>query len=298
MKIGYIILLIFWVGGAYFLWKKSKEYAEKEKNLQILQKEVHEIERNKIKNEEIEKIKKEAHDYFSQYRQLELDKINLELENEKIDKVKDLDAFAADVVREWHILKDIVENSEKEKQMTLQELEALKEQREQIVQALKREEELRQNREFHSINLSREDKEDIEFLYQLSSKIHKATLINKLIWSEYVMRPYNEMADRVLGKEKQCGIYKITDSISGRSYIGQSSDIRTRWANHLKTALGVGGGAARTRFHDALDEIGIENFTFEVLENCSKDKLNEREKYYINFYETTDFGWNSTKGNG
>ena len=112
------------------------------------------------------------------------------------------------------------------------------------------------------------------------------------------MRPYSEMADRVLGKTKRCGIYKITESATGRAYIGQSSDIRNRWANHLKTALGVEGGAARTRFHDALGDIGIENFTFEMLEECPKDKLNEREKYYINFYQSNDFGWNSTKGNG
>lgn len=289
------LLILAAAGGIWYCYhykqKLEQEYELKKKDV------YYEI-RGKIEQEELEKIKSEAKKQYQEYEQTELEKIDLEVAAEKSLKIQDLDAFAADVVREWHILQEIVERSEKEKEMTLQELEELKEQREQIVRALKREEELRQNREFHSIALSREDKEDIEFLRSLSEKIHKRTLINKLIWSEYILRPYTEMANRVLGKGKRCGIYKITDTESGRAYIGQSSDIRNRWANHLKTALGVDGGAAHARFHDALGDIGIENFTFEVLEDCGKDKLNEREKYYINFYQTTDYGWNSTKGNG
>lgn len=289
------LLILAAAGGIWYCYhykqKLEQEYELKKKDV------YYEI-RGKIEQEELEKIKSEAKKQYQEYEQTELEKIDLKVAAEKSLKIQDLDAFAADVVREWHILQEIVERSEKEKEMTLQELEELKEQREQIVRALKREEELRQNREFHSIALSREDKEDIEFLRSLSEKIHKRTLINKLIWSEYILRPYTEMANRVLGKEKRCGIYKITDTESGRAYIGQSSDIRNRWANHLKTALGVDGGAAHARFHDALGDIGIENFTFEVLEDCGKDKLNEREKYYINFYQTTDYGWNSTKGNG
>lgn len=295
-----IAVLIAAAIGSYFYFqsKYANLSQELEQAYQLKSKDVYRLERDKIKAEELEKIKAEAAAQYQDYKALEYEKIDLQIAAEKTLKEKDLDAFAADIVREWHILQEIVDKSEKEKELTLQELEELKAQREQLVQALKREEELRQNRLFHSIILSRDDKEDIEFLRGFSEKIHKKTLINKLIWSEYVLRPYTEMANRVVGKEKRCGIYKITEVSSGRAYIGQSTDIRTRWANHLKTALGVDGGAAHARFHDALGEIGIENFTFEILEDCGKDKLNEREKFYINFYQSNDFGWNSTKGNG
>lgn len=287
-----VIVLLLAIGFCLFYKQKiTKEYEIKEKELYYQVK-------KQIEQNEIQAIKNQAEEDYSAYRKTELEKIDLQVEAEKLLKIKDLDAFAADVVREWHILKDIVDDAEKEKQLEIKELAELKEQRDQIVKALKREEALRQNREFHSISIGKNDKEDISILRDFSKKLHKSAPINKLIWSEYVMRPYSEMADRVLGKEKHCGIYKITENSTGRAYIGQSSDIRNRWANHLKTALGVDGGAAHTRFHDALGDIGLENFTFELLEDCPKDKLNEREKYYINFYQSNDFGWNSTKGNG
>lgn len=286
------IVLLLAIGFCLFYKQKiTKEYEIKEKELYYQVK-------KQIEQNEIQAIKNQAEEDYSAYRKSELGKIDLQVEAEKLLKIKDLDAFAADVVREWHILKDIVDDAEKEKQLEIKELAELKEQRDQIVKALKREEALRQNREFHSISISKNDKEDISILRDFSKKLHKSAPINKLIWSEYVIRPYGEMADRVLGKEKHCGIYKITENSTGRAYIGQSSDVRNRWANHLKTALGVDGGAAHTRFHDALGDIGLENFTFELLEDCPKDKLNEREKYYINFYQSNDFGWNSTKGNG
>jgi hypothetical protein len=42
---------------------------------------------------------------------------------------------------------------------------------------------------------------------------------------------------------------------------------------------------------------GLTNFTFELLEKCPKTELNEKEKFYINLYQSYDFGYNSTGGN-
>lgn len=42
---------------------------------------------------------------------------------------------------------------------------------------------------------------------------------------------------------------------------------------------------------------GVDNFTFELLELCSKDELNEKESFYIQLYQTKEFGYNSTAGN-
>lgn len=46
-----------------------------------------------------------------------------------------------------------------------------------------------------------------------------------------------------------------------------------------------------------MQKYGPENFTFELLEKVSRDKLNEREMYWINFYKSKEFGLNSQKGN-
>ena len=45
-------------------------------------------------------------------------------------------------------------------------------------------------------------------------------------------------------------------------------------------------------------EKGIDNFTFEILEKCSNKELNEKEKFYIDLYQTYDFGLNGNKGIG
>lgn len=46
------------------------------------------------------------------------------------------------------------------------------------------------------------------------------------------------------------------------------------------------GSIAHTTFHNFLSEKGLQNFTFEILEEVAPDKLSEREKYWIAFYET------------
>ena len=45
-------------------------------------------------------------------------------------------------------------------------------------------------------------------------------------------------------------------------------------------------------------EEGLWNFTFEKLCECSKEKLNEKEKFYIEFFKANEYGYNQTKGNG
>jgi hypothetical protein len=59
--------------------------------------------------------------------------------------------------------------------------------------------------------------------------------------------------------------------------------------------LGVGTIADQWVHHEMRDK-GIENFTFELIEECDKDKLSEREKYYIGFFQTDSFGYNRNIG--
>lgn len=92
------------------------------------------------------------------------------------------------------------------------------------------------------------------------------------------------------------GIYKITNKINQKCYIGKSKNITERWNYH------------KTRYNDereydkplyrAFRKYGIENFTFDILEELQEyDKeSNEREKYWIKFYNSYEKGYNGTKG--
>lgn len=69
------------------------------------------------------------------------------------------------------------------------------------------------------------------------------------------------------------GIYKITNKINGLSYIGQSVNIAHRWRHHK-----IGGELA---IGLAIQKYGVENFIFEIIEECSVELLDERERYWI-----------------
>lgn len=74
------------------------------------------------------------------------------------------------------------------------------------------------------------------------------------------------------------GIYKITNKLNGKSYIGQSIHCGKRFDEHC---------SGRKQLIDETIQLeGKENFTFELLEECEKNKLNEREDYYIAEYNT------------
>ena len=80
------------------------------------------------------------------------------------------------------------------------------------------------------------------------------------------------------------GIYKITNNINNKIYIGQSNNIEKRFTQHKSPT-------AKEHFpnmplYDAIEKYGINNFTFEIIEECSLDKLNIKEQYWIQFYNS------------
>lgn len=91
-----------------------------------------------------------------------------------------------------------------------------------------------------------------------------------------------------------CGIYKIENLKNGKIYIGQSIEIERRFQKHL---------VAKDDFyiHKALRKYGKENFTFQIIEECDLKILNEREIYWINFYNSlipNGYNMNSGGSNG
>lgn len=89
-------------------------------------------------------------------------------------------------------------------------------------------------------------------------------------------------------------IYKITNKINNKCYIGQSNNPMERWKKHkwiAKTEQDKGKSA----IHDAIREVGEENFLFEII-GWFKD-YNEKEKYYIQYYNSlVPNGYNIMKG--
>lgn len=94
------------------------------------------------------------------------------------------------------------------------------------------------------------------------------------------------------------GIYKITNKINGKCYIGQSTDIDDRWAKHRSRPFQENDKSYDTCLYRAIRKYGLDNFIFEVIEECAYDKLNEREIFYIDFYNShcTKHGYNMTFG--
>lgn len=82
---------------------------------------------------------------------------------------------------------------------------------------------------------------------------------------------------------KIIGIYKIT-SPTGRIYIGQSIDIIRRFDTYKKLRY----PKAQPKLYASLIKHGPLTHTFEVIEECSEDQLNDRERYYISLYNTFD----------
>lgn len=92
------------------------------------------------------------------------------------------------------------------------------------------------------------------------------------------------------------GIYKITNQINGKAYIGQSVNIGKRWTAHRGKPFEVGCDEYETPLYRAIRKYGLDNFSFEVLEECKVDQLNAREKYWIGYYDTFFSGYNQGIG--
>ena len=88
------------------------------------------------------------------------------------------------------------------------------------------------------------------------------------------------------------GIYKITNKINGHCYIGQSVDINRRWQSHRKNY----GIESNISLYQAFNKYGLDNFSFEIVEECSIEELNDKEKFYIEYFQSYINGYNMTKG--
>lgn len=171
-----------------------------------------------------------------------------------------------------------------------QELVEAKAKQNAIVEANKRAEEVKQKEQFYKLNLSEIDIEEIKKLRSIIPYLRSAEPINKVIWKIYYEKSYTDLIGRVIGQGIHTGIYKITNIENQKCYIGQAVNIADRWKQHIKRGVGA-EAPTRNKLYPAMYELGPEQFTFEILEECDKSLLDSREDYWQEFYQAKEFGY-------
>ena len=90
-------------------------------------------------------------------------------------------------------------------------------------------------------------------------------------------------------------IYKITNKVNGKSYIGQTiQSVKERFYQHCATKCSQ--AILNMVIHKAINKYGKSNFTIEVIEEVESTNLNDRERYWIRYYDSYNNGYNSTEG--
>lgn len=317
--ISYILLFIFGII-IFILSSKIKkiESNEVDKYTRKTQKLLEEIEREKNKREkekedlvrELEEKKQAANELSEQIQhridaqnELIAEKVKLfekeehrrraaEYLNEEINRRGELQQRTADL-EYWYDSQ--IDELEQEYEKLKAEVSEFQDKQNAINEEIHRRRALEEKQDFYRIILDSDSIEDINVLNSIREKLHKRENLDKMLYDSYISKPVLEMTRRVLSNTAPSGIYKITNTITNEIYIGKSTDISKRWVGHIKSACGL-DGVADSVFQRALKKYGIQNFTFELLEKVPKDKLTEREKFYITFYDTINYGYNQRLG--
>lgn len=228
------------------------------------------------------------------YKEMEMQKARTAVETEANSQQKWADAILAGY---WEHLAQTTQEKETELHTVILALEDYKKKQQAVNEAILRQRAIDEQQDFYRVKLTDDAKQDIKYLVSIIDNIKNSTLLYKLIWSEYIQKPFGTMLKNITGgKEIKCVIYKITNINTQEIYIGKTkADVTKRWTEHIKTSLNI-GTVARSKIHDALFKHWDE-FTFEILEVVDDEaKLSQREKYYINFYQSNIYGYNMNSG--
>lgn len=100
----------------------------------------------------------------------------------------------------------------------------------------------------------------------------------------------------VIVSERVIGIYKIENLANGKVYVGKSTHIKVRFKSH-KYEL-KNNKHYNSHLQKSWNKYGSKNFTFKILEECDESIIDEREKYYINHFNSCDpyYGYNMQFG--
>lgn len=176
----------------------------------------------------------------------------------------------------------------------LKELEKIRSTRQAAIQAALKEKEIQEQSTFYSLTLNDNDQSDILVLERVKPNLFAPRVLSMLIWQTYFRENMTLLCNRVLGTETVTGIYKITNMLTQECYIGQAVDVAKRWKDHAKAGLDIDRPMGN-KLYQAMIIDGLWNFSWELLEQCPREDLDEKEKFYIDLYQSREFGYNGNK---
>lgn len=290
----------------------KQQYEQKEEVLQEKQKKLQKEQQNIINelvilNDKIADLKDKGIDKINQeldeYKQQKYEHLNSNLQEEynkkkEILKKEMAQAELSNQLQQAQWMKENEQNratAEKALKELESEISDYKEKRAVINAQILMERELKEKAQFFTINLSDNDKTDLQLIETFKEQLHNKEVLNRAIFDTFIKKPMSEMIKRVLKGQSPSGIYMITNLLTDEVYIGRAVSVDKRWQEHCKSCFNI-GTIAHSTLHTRMAKEGIWNFSFQLLEEVPKDKLSEREKYWINFYETKEYGMNERQG--
>jgi hypothetical protein len=252
--------------------------------------------------ENLARRREEDNQILEEYRKEKLALIDQQIKSEFALSREKLKQNIAEITQlennrlEESLQKNREEFVEKSKELHLQlencktDLEQYRLKRAAAIEDAKRQEEMKTQENFYKLQISETDLSDILELKTVEKNLSKKEVLNKLIYKVYFEKPYTDLAGRVVGKETKTGIYKITNTLNQKVYIGQAVNIAERWKQHIKRALGA-EPLTQNKLYPAMAEDGVWNFTFEIVEVCEKAQLGEREQYWQKFFGAKEYGY-------
>lgn len=184
------------------------------------------------------------------------------------------------------------ENAEQNKEclQLQQQIDELQSSVNAAVAAAKRAEEIKTKTDFYKLQLSATDIEEIKMMRNIAPCLRDQEPLNKVIWKVYYEKPTTDLIGRVIGSGVHSGIYKITNLENQKCYVGQAVNLADRWKQHIKRGVGA-DAPTRNKLYPAMMAIGVENFSFEVIEECDREQLDAREDYWQDYFKAKEFGY-------
>ena len=232
----------------------------------------------------IEKQAQEAADLFYNTKmQVAKDSLERALEEESKNYQANVEHFKVEY-------DDAVKTLMEEFQSLSDNITILRTTNDAAVAAAKRAEEMKSQQDYYRIQLTAADLHEIELLRSVEPYLRDKEPLNKVIWKVYYEKPTTDLIGRVIGPGTHTGIYKITNLQNQMCYVGQAANLSDRWKQHIKRGLGA-ETPTKNKLYPAMAEFGVENFTFEIIEECEKAQLNDREDYWQEYFKAKEFGY-------
>lgn len=184
-----------------------------------------------------------------------------------------------------------IQDKQNELSGVLKELQKYQEITSSAIEASKRENNLKDN---YCLILPDVDLKEVNAIREIIPLFRDARPLSKAIWEGYFRTPANKLCEQIIGSKQVTGIYKITNLINKKVYIGQAVNVSNRLKEHIKAGLGI--DTPNNILYKGMKKYNVENFSFELLEQCSPQDLNDREKFWISYFKSNDYGYNMTIG--